>query len=299
VYAGIVTRAELDSAFVDHARARGVQVRDADGLASLDRVGDAWVATLDSGDEFDVSWIVAADGHWSRVRRITQGGDRPDPGSWHAERWYVDGYHDPRIHVAFIPELLPGYLWVFPLPGGRANVGWGVKRAGRSGRDLDRLSRLVADHAVLKEVLGGAGATSPRRAWPIPTAFSPAKLTGDRVLYVGDAAAVVDPMTGEGIAQALDTGVAAIGAIARGGEVTTAYRRSVTRSLGRDLRFAAVLGRILQSTSGARGAVRIAGLTPWTRRNFARWLFEDYPRALALTPDRWGRRMRPRQGVQR
>jgi hypothetical protein len=33
--------------------------------------------------------------------------------------------------------------------------------------------------------------------------------------------------------------------------------------------------------------VRISGATPWTRRNFARWLFEDYPRALLLTPDRW------------
>jgi hypothetical protein len=29
--------------------------------------------------------------------------------------------------------------------------------------------------------------------------------------------------------------------------------------------------------------------TPWTRRNFARWMFEDYPRALAITPDRWRR----------
>jgi hypothetical protein len=40
---------------------------------------------------------------------------------------------------------------------------------------------------------------------------------------------------------------------------------------------------------GARGAVYAAGLNPWTRRNFARWLFEDYPRALALTPGRWNR----------
>jgi hypothetical protein len=32
-------------------------------------------------------------------------------------------------------------------------------------------------------------------------------------------------------------------------------------------------------------------LTPWTRRHFARWMFEDYPRALLLTPDRWHRGM--------
>ncbi|MDQ1515644.1 MAG: menaquinone-9 beta-reductase, partial [Actinomycetota bacterium] len=45
--------------------------------------------------------------------------------------------------------------------------------------------------------------------------------------------------------------------------------------------------RILTSRAGARAAVRAAGLTPWTKRNFARWLFEDYPRALVLTPSRW------------
>jgi hypothetical protein len=33
----------------------------------------------------------------------------------------------------------------------------------------------------------------------------------------------------------------------------------------------------------------LVAATPWTRRNFARWMFEDYPRALAITPDRWRR----------
>ena len=34
-------------------------------------------------------------------------------------------------------------------------------------------------------------------------------------------------------------------------------------------------------------AIKAANMNRWTRRNFARWLFEDYPRALILTPDRW------------
>jgi hypothetical protein len=52
-----------------------------------------------------------------------------------------------------------------------------------------------------------------------------------------------------------------------------------------------LLGRALKHRKGARGAVRIAGATDWTRRNFARWLFEDYPRAALLTPRRWHRNM--------
>jgi dsRNA-specific ribonuclease len=50
---------------------------------------------------------------------------------------------------------------------------------------------------------------------------------------------------------------------------------------------------------GARGAVRIAGLSGWTRRNFGRWLFEDYPRALLLTPRRWHRGMLTGPGAYR
>jgi flavin-dependent dehydrogenase len=114
------------------------------------------------------------------------------------------------------------------------------------------------------------------------------------VLFVGDAAAVVDPMTGEGIAQALETGMLAADAIADGGRAETVaarYRRDVDRSLGADLRFASALQTVLRHPLGARAVIRAAGLTGWTRRNFARWMYEDYPRALLLTPRRWHRGM--------
>jgi hypothetical protein len=73
--------------------------------------------------------------------------------------------------------------------------------------------------------------------------------------------------------------------------VAARYAGSVERALGADLRFAALLQRVLRIPLGARAAVRAASLTPWTRRNFARWMWEDYPRALLLTPRRWHRKM--------
>jgi hypothetical protein len=82
-------------------------------------------------------------------------------------------------------------------------------------------------------------------------------------------------------------------------KVARRYRAAVETALGRDVRFARTLQGILRSPRGARGAVRIAGLTPWTRRNFARWLFEDYPRALLLTPARWRRHMLTAPGAYR
>jgi menaquinone-9 beta-reductase len=80
--------------------------------------------------------------------------------------------------------------------------------------------------------------------------------------------------------------------VAAGGDapaVATRYRRAVERALGADVRFAARLQRILASPLGARAALRAVDLTAWTRRNFARWMYEDYPRALLLTPRRWHR----------
>jgi flavin-dependent dehydrogenase len=209
--------------------------------------------------------------------------------------------HDPRQWVIFEEDLLPGYAWVFPLPGGRANVGFALERdrhparqapgSATTGRRLKELWPALLQRPRIGAVLGpGATPEGAHRAWPIPASYDPARLGSGRVLYAGDAAAVVDPMTGEGIAQALETGILAGEAIAAGGDPTTVlvhYRRTVHRALGRDLRFASLLQRVLRAPLGARGAIRAAGLSGWTRRNFARWMFEDYPRALVLTPDRW------------
>jgi flavin-dependent dehydrogenase len=145
---------------------------------------------------------------------------------------------------------------------------------------------------ALRAVLGDAEAEGTHRAWPIPANLARAPLSAGRVLFTGDAAGATDPMTGEGIAQALVTGALAAEAVAAGGDpaaVGQRYAATVERHLGPDLRFAARLGQILRSPLGARVAVRAAGLSDWTRRNFARWLFEDYPRALLLTPSRWRR----------
>ena len=58
---------------------------------------------------------------------------------------------------------------------------------------------------------------SPHRAWPIPARVDDVVLADARTLFVGDAAAATDPMTGEGIGQALLTGLLAADAIADGG----------------------------------------------------------------------------------
>lgn len=295
-HAGVVPRAELDAALLGLARRRGAQVREGTAVTGIDVQADAVTIELADGTAVSAGFVVAADGHFSSVRRQLRPDAPADLGAWHAFRQYYRGVADHRLWVLFEPDLLPGYAWVFPLPDGRANVGFGIpRRPGIDGKQLKARWQALAGGDRLRAVLGPrAEPDGPHRAWPIPARLDADRLTDARVLYVGDAAAVVDPMTGEGIAQALQTGIAAARAIARGGDsddVTTRYRRAVDRALRADLRVAAALQRVLASPRGTRAALRAVDLGPWTRRNFARWMYEDYPRALLLTPRRWHRGM--------
>ena len=198
----------------------------------------------------------------------------------------------------FEPDLLPGYAWSFPLPGNRANVGFGIQRGGKVARVQDMAAiwpELLARPHV-RAVLGEAARPeSPHRAWPIPARIDAAVLTGRRTMFVGDAATATDPMTGEGIGQALLTGVLAAEAVLDHGPdaaaVTGTYRAAATRALVADHKMSTLLIRAVRHRKGVRIGLRLAGATAWTRRNFGRWLFEDYPRAMVVTPRRWHRGM--------
>src|SRR5262249_30430079 len=144
-------------------------------------------------------------------------------------------------------DVLPGYVWSFPLGERGANVGLFVRRSPTtSGRALAAAWQESIDHPFLRSLLGPhARLDAVPRSWPIPTELGTAALSAldGRVLFVGDAARAADPFTGEGVAQALETGVAAGRAIALGaGEpvraIAASYERDVRASLLRDNRLA-------------------------------------------------------------
>jgi flavin-dependent dehydrogenase len=139
-------------------------------------------------------------------------------------------------------------------------------------------------------------------AWPIPAGIDKAVLSSERTLFVGDAARATDVMTGEGIGQAVLTGRLAAEAVLAGNDpaaVRSAYEGAVRRHLFADHRLSKVLNALLTKPLVARGAVRVVGLNGWTRRNFVRWMFEDEPRAVAVTPRRWHRHFLRQHGTYR
>src|SRR4029453_7009957 len=208
LYAAGARRTDLDAALLDVARAEGVTVVEGCACTGVREEPDGCVVTLDGGDALTCGFVVAADGMWSPVRKhlgLAAPGYR---GEWHAFRQYFAGV-GPRaagdLIAWFEPDLLPGFAWSFPLPGGRANVGFGIQRGGKVARiqDMAAIWRdLLARPPAPAALGGGARPEAPHRAWPIPARVDRAALTGARTLFVGDAAAATDALPGEGIGQA-------------------------------------------------------------------------------------------------
>jgi geranylgeranyl reductase family protein len=291
-FAAIATRLDLDAALVTHARAEGVEIHEGVTFTGIARHGDRWHVSTSDGN-FDARVVVAADGMWSAVRRAVQPERKAYLGEWHAMRQYASNVTGPasqRLFVWFEPELLPGYAWSFPLADGRANLGFGILRgASQKVGDMKQLWNDVLSRDHVRAALGeGVVIDDKLSAWPIPARVTSATLAVDNVLFVGDAACVTDVLTGEGIGQALLSGTLA-GKAAAQREPGRAYLRAMRREFFADHRMSSVLGNVLRHEKLARGAIRIIGNGDWRRDKFVRWMFEDEPRAIALTPRRWHR----------
>lgn len=306
-YLAVTPRVELDAALVDLAGKEGAEVLTGHGLTAARETDSGVEVELDGIGSVRAEWAVAADGMWSPTRKHLGLAPARYLGEWHALRQYASGVDGPaaeRLFVLFEPDILPGYFWSFPLSGGRANVGFGIERGGKvDTRDMSRLWADLRCRPHIAALLGPSAELEDRhRAWPIPARVDSSVPVGRRTFFVGDALAACDVMTGEGIGQALLTSRLAaeciIGA-SSAPEATARYAERVRAELAADHRMSKLLTRALRHRKGARAGVRIAGATDWTRRNFARWLFEDYPRGILTTPRRWHRGMLTGPGAYR
>jgi geranylgeranyl reductase family protein len=184
--------------------------------------------------------IVGADGATSRVAEVARLMD-PDRVLWgFAVRTYREETVELPHIIVWTPvagSAFPGYGWVFPGGEDRVNVGLGVgvladRTAGRrAARDLDAFLA----HATRLGVLGHRAPAQSRKT-PTLGGWLKLGLVGttpacDRVLLVGDAAGLVNPLQGEGIAQAMGSGRAAAEAILGGIDHAAArYRAHVART---------------------------------------------------------------------
>jgi menaquinone-9 beta-reductase len=326
-FSAVASRVDLDSALVNLAVSAGAIPRFGVSVSAAVQHRSSVVLTV--GDTLvSAQHVLAADGMWSPMRKFLSGGasfagssgtpltSTPEPrtpylGEWHAMRQYYGNVHTEasrKLWIWFEPDIIPGYVWCFPLADGRINLGFGIERsADVKTKTMKALWASLADRPHIRAVLGpDAVAEDEVKAWPIPADITHATLSDGRVLFIGDAARACDVLTGEGIGQAIQTGSYAAEAILAAGSIVASsanasvddsvitaisahYEQAVRAHLGPDHRMASTLQRMMRSEAICRGSLAISGSTNWTRSNFARWLFEDYARGIALTPRRWKR----------
>jgi geranylgeranyl reductase family protein len=112
-----------------------------------------------------------------------------------------------RFEFYFEGIPLPGYGWVFPLSKSSANVGTGIygrrqERATNAKKALAGFLQLPA----IEHMLASARQVGPVKGFPLRADFASAPTFGERLLLVGEAAGLVNPLTGEGVDYALESG---------------------------------------------------------------------------------------------
>lgn len=116
---------------------------------------------------------------------------------------------DNFIELHFFKDFLPGYFWVFPLPGGFANVGVGMLSSAISSKKINlkkEMLRMIETHPELQKRFAGAELVGDVKGYGLPLGSKKRSLSGDNYMLVGDAGALIDPFTGEGISNAMISG---------------------------------------------------------------------------------------------
>ncbi len=213
-YGAVWPRRRLDAALIDAAAEAGAEVRfETVGEPVLDDDGRA-VGIRAGNDRIDADLVVAAAGAPGVVARLLGAERDPREPYGLAIRTYVESpRHDSR-HIEACMTIqddngtwIPGYGWMFPCGDGTVNLGVGALSTMKGFSDLN-LNRLVDQY---REIVAQSWDIGPNlvkpRAWRLPMGVQ--RRHGPGWVAIGDAAGLVNPMNGEGIDYALESGMVA------------------------------------------------------------------------------------------
>ena len=212
-YGYIIPRLRLDAALVERAVAAGARLQEGTRIIGMEYLSAPHVRLTGRAAghpvALETSLVIAADGGQSSFTRRL--GLAPYPPELVAVRGYLEGdAGDPKLaEIHWQKSILPGYGWLFPLGNGRINVGTGAYSATvrRHGLNLhEQLRMFLTQNPHARARLRHARPISPVKGPPLRTDADRVTPLADNVLIAGEAAGLVNPLTGEGISPSLESG---------------------------------------------------------------------------------------------
>jgi len=278
-YGLVRPRTDLDQMLARRAQQAGARLCEgvtATGPVLDERTGRITGVTARAAGAYDERTftsrvIVAADGNSSRLSVAMGLRKRDDRPLGVAVRTYYksprhdDDYLESWLDLWDDGRLLPGYGWIFGMGDGTSNVGLGLLNTSAAFGHTDY-------HALLRKWLKGMPAewgfteenrTQPVRGAALPMGFNRTPHYHQGLLLVGDAAGMVNPFNGEGIAYAMESGEilarTIAQALARGRRAETervlaGYPRALSEAYGGYY----ALGRVFVKAIGRPGLMRFA-----------------------------------------
>jgi menaquinone-9 beta-reductase len=221
-YGLVMTRMDFDERLARRAEKAGARlVEETEVLAPV--LADGWVcgATVrKAGDrdgrtrEIRARMVIASDGAPSRF--AAQAGVKRNPSRplGIAARRYYRVQRSPGPWLESWLDLwegglqLPGYGWLFPLADGTLNLGAGLLNTFKGFKDISAQRLFDAFVSMMPPEWNISDATAEGRllSGPLPMGMNRTPLARPGLLVVGDAAGIVNPFNGEGIAYAMETG---------------------------------------------------------------------------------------------
>ncbi|HEX7322953.1 MAG TPA: geranylgeranyl reductase family protein [Mycobacterium sp.] len=260
----VARRPELDTLLLKHAESAGAEVRQSAEVTGpvLDDTGRVTGVQVKGGESVSADAVIAADGAYSPIKRALKldsayngysaiairaemSANRPDTDS-------LDIY----LKLAFQGDQLPGYGWVFPLGGGRVNIGLGYVNSYKNWQAINATQFLGEFLATLPRdwelpAIDELKKSKTVRAWRLPMGFTAWPPWQPGVLFAGDSLGAGKPASGAGISKALESGLAAgecaIAALTNGGpDDFTNYAQRMEAAWGREYK----RGRVFHKLAG-------------------------------------------------
>lgn len=244
-------RVDFDHFLIEEVKKRpDIKLMEGLEIDAYQKEEDGFTLTSKEGTTIKCRLLIMANGAQSAFSRKYAGLEKDPKHNVAALRAYYQGVKWPNgeqfIELHFIRKIIPGYFWVFPLPNGEANVGIGMRTDILQKKKInlkDTLAEIIESHPLVKDRFANARLVDKVVGYGLPLGSKQRIISGDHFMLIGDAAHLIDPLTGEGIGNAFYSGFIAAEQAAKcleennfSAEFLKAYDIRVQRVLGREMK---------------------------------------------------------------